>query len=368
MTKFDDQVRLLQRCLSESACLEPAHFEAMCLDEQTAQWLLDEKMLASCAALCRPSALPDLARKQLTMARERRAAYEALESRLLTTFENAVEVAKGPTFARLYPAHLVREFCDLDLIFGDEHSYLRACGLLSELGFEAELTWLVGTPRGLVASTAYLRELHLPQGDHFSLRVEMHLKSFPVTAMSTLFLFQECAQLSPPSQRVALLLAEFVFRDGRKKRFTVRDLIDVVLLFAGVPRDEYPALSAFLKSNSLSCSLLLLSDYWDRLEGLERPALLQHLAQEHASERWQGEYDYNLHQGFLHLQRRGMDTATYEAMLRVYGAMYQQLDGPRPEPAELGFWLGIGMPVCARLVNPRADGLLRGGCELLTSL
>jgi hypothetical protein len=360
------QVEVVNALLRRASPGAIEFIEGLLKVDATVHWCRAEKILSTCASVIEGREVSDEAHRQLEVIHfRRRALLEELES-LEEAFGQAVLEIKGPVFAGAYPKPLVRESLDLDLIVRDERTFLDVFGHLTTRGFEEQQTWLVGTQRGLVASTAYVAKRRMLDGRDVTLRIEVHLKSFPVTAMSPLFLFGDLCDLSQAVRDATLLFAEFVFRDGKKKAFTARDLVDSLVLLAAVDKEEWQALDAVLHRNCLSPGVLLLADYWEQLVGLSRPPLLDYLSGRHESERWDGEYDFDLHQGCRYLERKGMTAEVYESMLGVYEAANLSNDVSARasiSAIELGYYMGLGMPVLVRVADPSACGLLKGGCE-----
>ncbi|OTA15167.1 hypothetical protein Xbed_03616 [Xenorhabdus beddingii] len=78
--------------------------------------------------------------------------------------------------------------------------------------------------------------------------VEIHVNSFPVSNFSNLYFYQ-LSDLTEATRLVVLLIAEFTFRDGVAKKFTLRDMMDVKLAFNLISEKEWASLYALCRLN-----------------------------------------------------------------------------------------------------------------------
>jgi Uncharacterised nucleotidyltransferase len=327
------------------------------LDKAEVASLQDEKLLPMYLAL-RGVGLESDEGLPLAVAIAKVEAHRAIEREATALCKGPCKAIKGDRIAAAYPSNLFRESRDLDLMVRDEPDFIQLCEHFEAQGYEPCFNWLFGTPRGTAASAKYRRDLPV-QSRIESVYVEVHMKSFPVTPYSNFFVFDELAKRPENQQDLAYLIAEFIYRDGRTKRFTGRDVLDASLLLAAVPREQWEEFAAFIEDEMLAPGVLLLVDHWRARVPWPMPETLDWLGHHLKAQRWTGPYHILEHQSWPACRKRGMDRATFDFILETSETLYQGGSGVVAlTDTELFYWLGTGLPVPCRLAKASSSKVL----------
>ncbi|MGP2540608.1 nucleotidyltransferase family protein [Pantoea eucalypti] len=290
------------------------------------------------------------AKKRLDIYRKKNLLHAKLLSKLEQKCESDALISlKGESFKHYYPQGFQRESRDVDILYKNEKNFIDAHDYLLSLGFKEMFVWMRKT-NNRISSSAKFR-LRNNEGDRAldDIYVEIHFNSFPVSNFSNLH-FDELFSLTEVTRLVVLLIAEFTFRDGVTKKFTLRDMIDVKLTFNLIRQDEWSSLSKLLKQARLEAPLLLLADFWQQEIHESMPPLLAWLNEQYRAVRWYGNYSIIEHQSWPYQQQSGMTRPEFDEIVQLHGLLY---DSPRQTKKnysneEMALWMEKGMPVVAK--------------------
>ncbi|ALV05187.1 hypothetical protein [Roseateles depolymerans] len=334
------------------------------LGETAGLQLQQEKLLLTVATqrgttLAAPL-LPLLAQERRKLERLR-----ALGTALVQTHAG-VRLLKGERHGALYPTGHDRYQGDLDLLAGDEASFASCLADLTRRGMTMRTGHVTAAPQGESFYASAIFYEPNADGDRTpdSLVVELHLRAFPITPFSHLDRdAAPIAMLGEDAFDALVLLGEFVYRDGRAKRFLQRDLLDSLLVFDKLSPNDLPAFTGALDDSALWVSLALLRHQLQRIDWYDLPASLDALFNDPRCLDQPADYSMYEHQTWPFWQRRGRTRAQYEAMVSAYGLINPRQDPSEPLSAfEIGLHCARGVPIAFRL---REDVLsaLDGDCR-----
>lgn len=350
------------------AFLDRIHPAGAALTESPGAQIQQEKLLPTVAS--RAPAMDPVVAERLAQERRKLARLRALGSELVAAFPTA-RILKGARYGRLYPDGAERFQGDLDLLIVDEVSYVGCLAALVRRGLTMKSGHLTTAPRddGLYASAIFFEPDASGARGPDSLVVELHGRAFPITPFSHLDLRAEpVAGLTEAALDALVLLAEFVYRDGRTKRFLQRDMLDSLLVFEQLPPAQLPALASALDHSALWVAAGLLRRQLHRIEWFDWPPALYALFDDPRCVEPPADYDMYEHQAWPFWRQRGATRAQFDAMVSAYGVINPRQGPSTLTPFEIGLRFARGVPIAFRprddLADAPAVGLL-AGCRLL---
>lgn len=332
--------------------------------------LQQEKLLLTVASLA--GAGMELERSVAARAaQERRKLHRlhALGDAIVDRYAGAASMLKGVRHGSLYPDRVERYQGDLDILMTDESAYVACLAYLTGRGLRHKAGHLTqAIDGGLYASAIFFEPDEAMARGPDSLVVELHLRAFPITPFSHLdMLAPAVAGLAGPARDALVLLAEFVYRDGRTKRFLYRDVLDSLLVFAQISVEQVAALAQAIDACVLWVALGLLRAHLAGLAWVACPASLQLLWADPRCPVPPAGYDFYEHQAWPNLQALGRSRQDYEFLIASYGDINPR-DG-RPmvlTPFEIGARFARGVPVAFRLRHAgEGAGSLLDACEIV---
>ncbi|WP_315708206.1 nucleotidyltransferase family protein [Brenneria uluponensis] len=293
------------------------------------------------------------AKKRLEIYKQKELLHEKILEKLTSRcLPGSLIKLKGESFRSLYPKGFQRESRDVDVLYKNEHDFISAHEYLVSLGFREMFVWLRKTRNGMAGSAKFRLKNNEGERALDDIYVEIHVNAFPVSNFSSLY-FDQLSGLTEVTRLVLLSIAEFTFRDGVAKKFTLRDIIDVTLSFNLLSESEWSSLLVLLKQAKLEAPVLLLSDFWKAEIYEPMPALLAWLQQQCSSARWDGDYSIIENQSWPYQQQYGMTREQFDEVVKFHGLLY---DSPRQitktySTEEMTLWMNKGLPVVAKYIE-----------------
>ena len=200
-----------------------------------------------------------------------------------------------------------------------------------------------------------------------SLVVELHFRAFPVTPFSHLDMEAPVvAALNADARDALVLLAEFIYRDGRTKRFLYRDVLDSQLVFAQITVEQVAALVLAIDACVLWMAVGLLRAHLDAIGWTNCPASLQLLFADPRCPVPPPDYDFYEHQAFPYLQAMGRSRRDYEFLFESYSQINPRGGNAMTlTPFEIGARFARGVPAAFRLRKDERGTSLLDACNLL---
>jgi hypothetical protein len=268
---------------------------------------------------------------------------------------------KGESFKAFYPEGFQRESRDVDVLYKYESDFISAHEHLLSLGFREMFVWIRKTRNGMAGSAKFRLKNNAGDRALDDIYVEIHVNSFPVSNFSNLY-FSQLSCLTESIRLIVLLIAEFTFRDGITKKFTLRDMIDVKLAFNLISEKEWVSLYTLLKQTKLEAPVLLLADFWQQEIQEPMPMLLVWLQQQCSAVRWSGTYSIIENQSWPYQQQYGMTRPEFDELVRLHGLIY---GWPRQTTEtysidEMNGWMERGLPVVAKYIPKSSDSTFQG--------
>lgn len=328
-----------------------------------------EKLLLTLASLpdgrmaVAPAVAPRIAQERKKLQR-----LLALGADIVQHSSGAATILKGPRHGRLYPAAVERYQADLDILFTEELAYVGSLFHLRRLGMVQKAGHITQAPDGrLYASSIFYEPDHMMNRGPDSLVAELHFRAFPITPFSHLDMEAPAVAALDASTRDALvLLAEFIYRDGRTKRFLYRDVLDSLLVFSQLTVEQASALAVALDACVLWIALGLLRAHLDTIGWAACPASLQLLFADPRCPVPPPDYDFYEHQALPYLQSKGRSRQDYQFLFDSYRQINPR-DGHAAllTPFEIGARFARGVPVAFRLNAHECGTALLDACDLL---
>jgi len=293
------------------------------------------------------------------------AALKKIASELMACQEGDLRIIKGSRYALRYGSRL-RYQADLDMLACTEAAFIAAGRALRQRGFvqrSGHALFLAG--RAFASAIFYEPDENgLPWVG--GLFVELHLHGFPISPLSYLDMTNnEFDALPPVVQDITTLLAEFAYRDGRTKKFLLRDVFDTVLLFSELSRNDFGLLLSAVESNQLWSCVGLLKIFIEGLTDLNVPPLLTELMQHVNAPVPAEEYSLFENQAWPFLAARGLTREGYERLHESYSRLTDASWRKHFSEFEIGIEYARGVPIA---INFRDDGDyhdLLSGCNFL---
>lgn len=321
------------------------------IDEEHWEELYRNKLLYAWLEFwCKENTLSSWAQKRLDIYRKKTLLHEKLLARLTQKCKSdSLITLKGESFKHFYPQGFQRESRDVDILYKNEKDFIEAHDYLLSLGFKEMFVWVRKTNNSIASSAKFRLRNNAGERALDDVYVEIHFNAFPVSNFSNLYFNQLCA-LTEAMRLVVLLIAEFTFRDGVTKKFTLRDMMDVKLTFNLIKKEEWDSLSNLLKQAKLEAPLLLLADFWQKEIHEPMPPLLAWLYEQYHAVCWDGHYSIIEHQSWPYQQQSGMARQDFDELVQLHGLLY---DSPRQttrkySTEEMTWWMEKGMPVVAK--------------------
>lgn len=339
------------------------------LSDRDGERLFTEKMLLT-AVDCRGDALAldaDVANR-LSRERDKVRRLQALGAEIIAAASGDVRILKGDRYGRLYPAGVARYQGDLDVLFADEDAYVRCLHRMLARGLTLKACHLTqADDGGLYASSIFFESddgiARRPEG----LLVELHCRAFPITPFSHVDLRTPAvASLSDAAWDALMLVGEFVYRDGRHKRFVHRDLLDTWLVFSQLNERDGAALAAALDACALWIAVGLLRAHARGFDDFAWPHALTALFDDPRCPEPPADYDLLEHQAVPYLLARGRSRRHYDALMAAYDEINPDAGKPMTlTPFEIGARFGLGVPVACRLAAGRGAHSLLDACDVI---